>query len=81
MRITLKALNEMAALEPPADIDDAMETPWRLELEDWAGRLTSRATGETMYVFKPITPFGPLYLKVVIRTDCIVVSFHEEVET
>ena len=48
---------------------------------DWAGRLTSRVTGEPMYVFKPMTLFGLLYLKVVIRTDCIVVSFHEEVET
>lgn len=34
-----------------------------------------------MYVFKPTTAFGLLFVKVVIRTDCIVVSFHEEVET
>lgn len=81
IRITLKAFNEMAALEPAADIDDVVETLERLELDDWAGRLTSRFTGEPMYVFKPFTPFGLLYLKVVIRTDCIVVSFHEEVET
>jgi len=34
-----------------------------------------------MYVFKPMTVFGPLYVKVVLRNDCVVVSFHEEVET
>lgn len=53
----------------------------RYAVVDWAGRLTSRATGELMDVFKPRTVFGLLYVKVVIRTNCIVVSFHEEVET
>ncbi len=81
IRITLKALDEIAVLEPPADIDDVVETLEHLVIGDWAGRLISHATGEPMYVFKPSTIFGIVYVKVVIRTDCIVVSFHEEVET
>lgn len=34
-----------------------------------------------MYVFKPMTLSGRLYVKVVLRNDCVVVSFHEGVET
>jgi hypothetical protein len=72
---------EMAALDPPAHVDDVMETLEQLEPEDWVGRLTSPVTGDSMYVFKPMTLFGPLYVEVVLRNDCVVVSFHEEVET
>lgn len=71
----------MAALEPPAHPDDVMETLEQLGPEDWVGRLTSHSTGEALYVFKPMTLFGLLYVKVVIRNNCVVVSFHEEVET
>jgi hypothetical protein len=81
VRITQKAMWEMAVLDPPAHIDDVVETLERLEPGDWAGRLTSQITGEAMYVFKPMTLFGLLYVKVVLRNDCVVVSFHEEVET
>ena len=31
-----------------------------------------------MYVFKPVVGSMLIYLKVVLRADCIVVSFHEE---
>ena len=80
VRVTLKAQLEMSALEPPADIDDLVEVLCGLTAEDWTRRLLSRVTGEAMHVFKPSTPFGLLYVKVVIRNDCVVVSFHEEVE-
>ena len=43
------------------------------------GRLISNPTGEPTYVFKPLTLFGLLYVKVVLRNDCVVVSFHDEV--
>ena len=81
VRITQKATWEMAALDPPAHPDDVTETLEQLEPEDWVGRLISNPTGEPMYVFKPMTLFGLLYVKVVLRNDCVVVSFHEEVET
>lgn len=81
VRITQKAMWEMAALDPPAHIDDGVETLERLDQGDWAGRLTSQITGEAMHVFKPMTLIGLLYVKVVLRNDCVVVSFREEVET
>jgi len=70
----------MGALEPPADIDDVVQVLLELRGPDWCQRLTSEVTGEAMHVFKPITVFGPLYVKVVVRGNCVVVSFHEEVE-
>lgn len=81
VRITGKAQDEMASLIPPADVDDVLEVLSCLSPAEWVSRLLSHRTGEPMYVFKPATRFGLLYLKVVIRSDCIVVSFHEEVET
>jgi hypothetical protein len=50
----------------------------RLTVEDSAGRLESASTGEWMYLFKPPVARTVLYLKVVLRNDCIVVSFHED---
>lgn len=80
-RTALERIEELAALEPPAHPDDVTETLEQLEPEDWVGRLISKPTGEPMYVSKPLTLFGLLYVKVVLRNDCVVVSFHEEVET
>jgi hypothetical protein len=31
-----------------------------------------------MYIFKPTLDDKVLYVKIVLRTDCIVVSFHED---
>ena len=58
----MKAQEEMAALEPPADIDDVVEILCGLEAEDWECRIFSLRTGEAMHVFKPNTAFGPLYV-------------------
>jgi hypothetical protein len=40
--------------------------------------LESASTGEWMYLFKPSVARTVVYLKVVLRNDCIVVSFHED---
>jgi hypothetical protein len=80
IRITRKAQEEMAALDPAADIDDVLEVLVALAPEDWVCRLISHVTSEALHVFKPMTPFGLLYVKVIVRKDCIVVSFHEELE-
>lgn len=80
VRLTLKVQEEMAALEPAADIDDVLEVLRGLTAADWACRIRSASTGEAMHVFKPRTVFGLLYLKLIVRRDCVVVSFHEEVE-
>lgn len=49
-----------------------------LKAEDSAGRLESATTGEWMYLFKPSLAGTVLYLKVILRNDCIVVSFRED---
>jgi hypothetical protein len=81
VRITSKVQAEMDALEPPADIDDVVEVLSLLTSDDWQRRVCSELTGEPMHVFKPVTVHGLLYVKVVIRGNCVVVSFHEEVES
>jgi hypothetical protein len=45
---------------------------------DFAGRLVSEGTGEWMYVFKPLVAGTPVYLKLVLREGCLIVSFHED---
>jgi Motility quorum-sensing regulator, toxin of MqsA len=76
VRFTLKAVQELAALD--LDVDDAREVLQGLKPRDSAGRLVSARTEEWMYVFKPVVAATTVYLKVVLRTDRIVVSFHEE---
>jgi hypothetical protein len=40
--------------------------------------LKSRKTGEWMYIFKAALDDKPLYVKILLRADCIVISFHED---
>jgi hypothetical protein len=76
--LTLKARRELAALGLGLDQDDAGDVLARLTAKDSAGRLESAATGEWMYFFKPSLAGTILYVKVILRNDCIVVSFHED---
>jgi len=75
---TLKARRELAGLGFGLDQEDACEVLEKLTAEDSAGRLESDATGEWMYLFKPSLAGVVLYVKVILRNDCIVVSFHED---
>jgi len=43
--------------------------------------MVSRVTGELMYVFEPEFAGVPLYIKIVLRQRCVVISFHEREET
>jgi motility quorum-sensing regulator/GCU-specific mRNA interferase toxin len=76
VRFTFKAVRELAALA--LDADDAVDVLRSLSSTDAYGRLRSEATGEWMYVFKPTVGEMVMYLKVAVRDDCIVVSFHED---
>ena len=38
----------------------------------------SAISGEWMYVFKPTVTGTRLYVKLILRGDCIIISFHEE---
>ena len=76
VRLTYKAEREALRLGlSPEDVRDVIAG---LGAEDSAGRLVSETTGEWMYVFKPSVGAVVVYVKVVLRSDCVVISFHEE---
>ena len=76
LRLTRKALREASTLG--LAYEDVREVLGYLTAEDAAGRLASRTTGEWMYVFKPDVAGQIIYVKVVLRNNCLVVSFHED---
>lgn len=49
-----------------------------LNAEDSAGRMRSTSTDEWLYVWKPRVFEATLYVKLLVRSDCVVVSFHED---
>jgi hypothetical protein len=73
---TLKALREMAELG--LDPEDACDLIAELTAEDCEGRKRSAQTGEWMYVFKPEVEGVVVYVKVLLRESCVVISFHED---
>ncbi len=76
VRLTYKAGREGLVLGlSPEDVRDVVAA---LCAEDSAGRVTSERTGEWMYVFKPAVAGQVIYVKLVVREDCVVVSFHED---
>ena len=62
------------------DEQDALEILRRLRGADSAGRLRSEHTGEWLYVFLPRVAGETLYVKLLLRADCLIVSFHEQVD-
>jgi len=78
VRSTLKALGELASLDLGLDVDDACDILAGVTQVDLATRIQSNVTGEWMYVFKPRVEAYVLSLKVILRDDCLVVSFHED---
>jgi hypothetical protein len=73
---TLKAVRELAVLS--LDADDAVDVLRSLSGTDVHGRVRSEDSGEWLYVFKPTVGDLFIYLKVALRNECIVVSFHED---
>ena len=78
VRFTLKAIRELAALGLGLDVQDFCDVLVRLTTADFVKRIQSDVTGEWMYVFKPAVAGTVVYLKVVVRSACVVVSFHED---
>jgi MqsR (Motility quorum-sensing regulator) toxin of toxin-antitoxin system len=76
LRLTYKAAREVLILG--LTLEDVRDVIGCLNAEDLAGRLTSKMTSEWMYVFKPDVGGQILYVKVVLREHCLVVSFHED---
>lgn len=78
VRFTFKALRELAQLGLGLDEGDACDILAGLTPTDFAQRLLSEQTAEWMYVFKPVVAATRLYLKVVVRNDCVIISLHED---
>ncbi|OGF22016.1 MAG: hypothetical protein A2V63_03640 [Candidatus Eisenbacteria bacterium RBG_19FT_COMBO_70_11] len=76
VRLTYKAQREglLLGLSP----EDVRDVTAGLGAEDSAGRLVSETTGEWMYAFKPDVGGQIIYVKLVLRENCVVVSFHED---
>ena len=77
IRFTHKALCELADLG--LNRIDASEILGGLTISECVGRIRSEHTGEWMYVFKPHISGSDLYVKLLVRRECVIVSFHEEV--
>lgn len=78
LAFTHKALRELAALGMGLDVEDARDVLVQLGASDSAGRRRSATTGEWLYVFKPTIETTVVYVKVILRVDCVVVSFHAD---
>jgi hypothetical protein len=78
VRFTLKATRELAALAAGLDAQDACDVLVSLTVDDFARRLESEHSGEWMYVFKPVVAGTVVYMKLLLRAECLVVSFHED---
>jgi hypothetical protein len=77
VRLTVKALAELRGLGLGLGVSDVVDILMTLSAVDSAGRLRSSAS-EWLYVFKPTVADTVLYVKVVLRGDCVVVSFHKD---
>ena len=80
VRFTAKALEELWELDLGLDSDDAIQILQDLVPRDLKSRLISRLTGESMYVFSPTVANVALYLKLIVRTECVIISFHQDAD-
>lgn len=78
VRFTIKALRELTELDLGLDEQDALDVLASLAPRDFIERLISGRTNEWMYVFMPNVGGADLYVKVILRRDCVVVSFHHK---
>ena len=60
------------------DVQDACDVLNRLRSVDFDSVSTSIGTGETLYIFKPEVASMRLYVKLLMRAHCVVISFHED---
>lgn len=60
------------------DAEDTCDVLARVGPEDLVERVRSVITGEWLYVLKPRVMGIDLYVKVLLRRDCLVISFHED---
>ena len=75
---TVKADEELLGLGLALNHDDACDVLARLSIRDFEERTVSTRTGEVMYVFTPRVAGVLLYIKLVLRRRCVLISFHEQ---
>lgn len=78
VRLTVKAFAEVRELGLGLGVSDVIDTLLALSPTDFAGRVRSTISSEWLYMFKPTVAETVLYVKVVLRNDCVVVSFHKD---
>ena len=78
MRFTFKATEELGELDLGIDEEDALLILAGLTADDLAGRIESDRAAEWLYVFRPEVAGAILYVKLIVRSECVVVSFHED---
>ena len=78
VRLTVKAFDEVLGLGLGLGVVDVIDILMNLSAGDCAGRLRSSSSSEWLYVFKPAAAETVLYVKVILRGDCVVVSFHKD---
>lgn len=76
--VTKKAREELLTLGFWMSAADVVDVLIHLDVDDFDARLTAEDTGEWMYVFKPVVFDRAVYVKLILRARCIVVSFHED---
>jgi hypothetical protein len=69
---------QRGAGELALDEEDALQILAELSIADLTGRLESAKTPEWLYIFKPEVGGSLLYVKLIVRAECLVVSFHED---
>jgi hypothetical protein len=75
-RVQLTAKASLEADDLGLSQEDVNDVLMSLKTADYAGRLTSH--GEWLYVFLPEVEGLLLYVKLVVRAGCVIVSFHED---
>ena len=80
VQFTEKALRELEALDLGLNEHDGADVVLSLTARECTGRVFSPETAEWLYVFRPPFAGSALYVKLVLRASCVVISFHRERE-
>ncbi len=76
--LTRKAQQELVELGLLFEWTDVVDVLSELGAEEFVGRVQSDVSAEWLYVFKPVVIDCVMYVKLALRRDCVVISFHED---
>ena len=75
---TYKALREIAELHLGLDETDVCHLLLDLKISDFKERRHSNITDEWLYIFLISVEDCQIYLKLISRNNCLIISFHED---